>query len=97
MSNFSAEIFIWTILQLWLNENVLNYYIHQKKCVGLRVNQKKNDSFEIFNSWNLSYVLLAINNNKFSFFWVFQPFLFCVYFYNFKKENIYYWIFVGLV
>ena len=55
MSNFSVEIFLWTILQLWLNENVWNYYIHQKECVVLTVNQKI-DTFEIFNSWNTLYI-----------------------------------------
>ena len=35
---FLGRDFPWTILQLWLNENVWNYYIHQKECVGLRVN-----------------------------------------------------------
>ena len=30
MSSFSAEIFLWTIRQLLLNENVWNCYIHQK-------------------------------------------------------------------
>ena len=29
-SNFLAEVIHWTILQLCLNENVWNYYIHQK-------------------------------------------------------------------
>ena len=28
-------IFLWTILQLWLNENVWNFYIHQKECTFL--------------------------------------------------------------
>ena len=37
MSNFLAEIFFWTILQLWLNENVWNYYNQQKEGVGLTV------------------------------------------------------------
>ena len=41
MSNFSAEIFLWTILQLWLNEYVWNYYIHQKECVELTSQLKK--------------------------------------------------------
>ena len=27
MSNFSEEIFLWTILQLWLNKRVWNHYI----------------------------------------------------------------------
>ena len=31
--DFSAEIFLWTILQLWLSENVWNYYIRQNECV----------------------------------------------------------------
>ena len=39
MLNFSAEIF-WTILQLSFNENIWNYYIDQKECLGLTVNQK---------------------------------------------------------
>ena len=61
MSNFSAEIFLWTILQLWLDENVWNsFYIHQKECVGLTVNKKKIDTFEIFNSWNALYLFLCI-------------------------------------
>ena len=38
----------------------------------------------------LSPMLSGINHNKFSFFWLFQPFLFCVCFCNFKKENIYF-------
>ena len=37
MPNFSAEILLWAILQLWLDENVWNYYIHQKECVELTV------------------------------------------------------------
>ena len=37
----------------------------------------------------LSPMFSGINNNNFSFFWLFQPFLFCVCFYNFKKENIF--------
>ena len=37
MSTFLAEIFLWTILQLWLNENVWNYYVHQKEYVELTV------------------------------------------------------------
>ena len=32
--------------EIVLNENVLNYYIHQKECAGLTVNQKF-DPFEI--------------------------------------------------
>ena len=39
LSNFSAEILFWTILQLWFNDNVWNYYIHQKECGGLTVNE----------------------------------------------------------
>ena len=35
----------------------------------------------------LSPMLSGINNNYFPFFWLFQTFLFCVCFYNFKKEN----------
>ena len=41
MSNFLAEIFLWTILQLSLNENVWNYYAHQKGCVGFDSQLKK--------------------------------------------------------
>ena len=41
MSNFSAEIFLWAILQLWLNKKVWNYYIHQKEHVGLTVKWRK--------------------------------------------------------
>ena len=40
MPIFSAEIFLWTILQLWFDENFWNYYIYQKECVRLTVNQK---------------------------------------------------------
>ena len=50
MSNFSGEIFFGKILQLWLNENVWNYYIHQKECGGQSI--KQTDTFEILNSWN---------------------------------------------
>ena len=39
MSSFSEEVFLWAILELCLNENVWNYYVHQKKCVRLTVNQ----------------------------------------------------------
>ena len=53
MSNFSAEIFFWTILQLWLHEIVWNYYIHQKEYEGI-------DAFEILNSWNTLYHFLYI-------------------------------------
>ena len=35
----------------------------------------------------LSPMFSGINNNNFSFFWLFQPFLFYVCFYNLKKEN----------
>ena len=55
MSNFSAEIIFWTILQLWLNENVWNYYIHQKECVGLTVNKK---NWYALISWNTLYLFL---------------------------------------
>ena len=41
MLNFSAEMFFWTILQLSFNENVWNYYIDQKECLGLTACQKK--------------------------------------------------------
>ena len=34
------KLFFWTILQLWLNGNFSKYYIDQKECVGLTVNQK---------------------------------------------------------
>ena len=37
----------------------------------------------------LSPMFSGINHNKFSFFWLFQPFLFCVCFCNFKKDNIF--------
>ena len=57
MSNFSAEIFLWTILQLWFNKNIWNYSIHQKEFVRLTVN-KKIDTFEIFNYWNTQYLFL---------------------------------------
>ena len=46
--------------------------------------------FTVFHTLNfLSPMFSGINNNNFSFFWLFQPFLFCVCFYNFKKENIF--------
>ena len=40
MLNFSADVFFWAILQLWFHENVWNYYIDQKECIGLTVNEK---------------------------------------------------------
>ena len=46
--------------------------------------------FIVFHTLNfLSPIFSGINNNNFSFFWLFELFLFCVWFYNFKKENIY--------
>ena len=56
MSNFSAEIFLWAILQLWLNENVWNYHIYQKECVELTVIY----TFELSDSWNTLYLFLYI-------------------------------------
>ena len=38
----------------------------------------------------LSLMFSIVNNKNFFLFWLFQPFLFCVYFYNSKKENIYF-------
>ena len=56
MLNFSADIFFWTILQLSFTENIWNYYIDQKECFRLTVNQKKKKKFEIFNSWDTLYL-----------------------------------------
>ena len=60
MLNFSADIFFWTILQLSFTENIWNYYIDQKECLGLTNNQKKKKKkeFEIFNSWDTLYLFL---------------------------------------
>ena len=61
MLNFSADIFFWTILQLSFTENILNYYIEQKECLGLTNKQKKKKKkkeFEIFNSWDTLYLFL---------------------------------------
>ena len=60
MLNFSADIFFWTILQLSFTENIWNYYIDQKECLGLTNNQKKKKKkeFEIFNSWYTLYLFL---------------------------------------
>ena len=38
----------------------------------------------------LSLMFSIVNNKNFFLFWLFQPFLFCVCFYNSKKENIYF-------
>ena len=85
MLNFSAEIFFWRILQLWFNENVWNYYIDQKECVGVAVNPKKlihmkywilpfllySVSILVLNTMNpLSILISGINNNNL--------FLFCL-------------------
>ena len=44
--------------------------------------------FRVLHTLNfLSPMFSGINNNNFSFFWLFQPFLFYVCFYNLKKEN----------
>ena len=85
MLNFSAEIFFWRILQLWFNENVWNYYIDQKECVGVAVNPKKlihmkywilpfllySVSILVLSTMNpLSILISGINNNNL--------FLFCL-------------------
>ena len=54
MLNFSADIFFWTILQLSFTENIWNYYIDQKECLGLTNNQKKKKKK------NLKYLILEI-------------------------------------
>ena len=55
MLNFSADIFFWTILQLSFTENIWNYYIDQKECLGLTNNQKKKKKKK-----NLKYLILEI-------------------------------------
>ena len=62
--------------------------------------------FSIF-SWYYSFTRLALYHLCFQvlttitfpifIFWIFQPFFFCVCFYNFKKENIYFKIFLVLI
>ena len=58
MSNFTAEIFLWTILLVGLNENVWNYSIKRDALDWQSI--KKNDAFEIFNSSNTLYLFLYI-------------------------------------
>ena len=54
MLNFSADIFFWTILQLSFTENIWNYYIDKKECLGFTNNQKKKKKK------NLKYLILEI-------------------------------------
>ena len=65
-SNFSAEIFLWTILQLQLNENVWNYY-SSKGMSRIDSQFLKIYTFEIFNSWNTLYLFHYIQLVFYSF------------------------------
>ena len=81
--NFSAEIFFWTILQLRFNENVWNYYIHQKEFVDWQ-------SIKIL--IYLKYLILGTPYTFFSCiqlafsFYTHNLFLFCLKYIN--RENV---------
>ena len=95
MSNFPAEIFLRTILKLWLNENFWNYYIYEKKCVGLTVNWKNWYVWNSISSWYfivlrtlnfLSPMFSGINKNNFSFFGFSNLSFFVFVFTTWKKK-----------
>ena len=121
MLNFSADMFLWTILQLWSNDKSKIIIFIKRNLVDWQ-SIKKIDTFEIFNSRNTLYLfslypvgILILhtlnilpssfsginNNNRFLFCWkgyrkccnVFVVFVFTF----FKKENIYFQIFLALI
>ena len=106
LNNFAIAV-KWKCLKSLYSSKVNKIDSQLKKLIRLKylILETTYTFFSIF-SWYVivlhtlnfpSPMFSVINNNNFSFFRLFQAFLFCACFYNFKTENIYFQIFLALI